>query len=49
MSVWGGGYCGCPQKSEEGVRVPGAVAVGSYEPPNMDVASSGPLEKQQES
>lgn len=47
MGVWGGGHCRCPQKSEEGVRFTGAV--GSYEPPNMDVVNSGPLEKQQES
>lgn len=49
MGVWGGGHCRSPQKSEEGVRVPGAGALGSYEPPNMDVANSGPLEEQQES
>lgn len=41
-------HCRCPQKPEEGVGFLGAGAIGGYEPPSIDVASSGPLEEQRE-
>jgi hypothetical protein len=42
--------CRVPQRPEEGVGSPGAVAIGGCEPHNMCARklNSGPLEKQEE-